>query len=585
MATTFQPYYIFCYTFPVNPFKNLKKYITTKEYLLLIIAGIIALILANSVNLILPALIAKIIDEYTLTETIETKYYAIAAIALVVGTTFTYLHTYLNSILGEKIGKDLKDRLFKKVLKHNYSYLVENKPSKILTVINSDTIYIKDTFAQSIGLVLMAVFLLIGSVILMFSLNKELAIIIVVTTPTIIGIMILLLKNKFKLFKKIQQLRDKLNKVIAENIKATMLVKVFVSEKTEIKKFRKVNEKNRILGLEINKVFATVVPIVNSLSIIGTLFILYFGGKQIIYGDMTVGDVTAFNTYVQLFTMPMLMLGLMITTLGQAMASLGRINEVLNAPIEFEDGKKKIEEFKKIEVENLHLKIDDTEVLKNIDFHIEEGEKIGILGLTGCGKTVFLKTFLRALEPTTGKILLNGENIKNYQIEDVRQLIGFSFQENFLFNSSIYENIKFGRKLSEKEIMKAAKIGEVDEFAKETEKGYKSNVGERGNNLSGGQKQRIMIARALASSPQLLILDDVTSRLDISTEQKVFDNIEREYKEISIILVAQKIASVKDCNRIYIFDNGQIVESGTHQELLKTSVLYQEIELTQRNHE
>jgi ATP-binding cassette, subfamily B, bacterial len=566
-------------------FKNLFKYLTKKEYLLLIIAGIIALLLANSVNLILPALIAKVIDEYTLTETIETKYYIIAGIALVVGTVFTYLHTYLNSILGEKIGKDLKDRLFKKVLKHNYSYLVENKPSKILTVINSDTIYIKDTFAQSIGLVLMAIFLLIGSVILMFSLNKELAIIIVVTTPTIIGIMILLLKNKFKLFKKIQQLRDKLNKVIAENVKATMLVKVFVSEKAEIKKFRKVNEKNRILGLEINKVFAIVVPIVTSLSVIGTLFILYFGGKQIIYGDMTVGDVTAFNTYVQLFTMPMLMLGLMITTLGQAIASLGRINEILNAPIKFEDGKKKVEEFKKIEVENLYLKIEDTEVLKNIDFHIEKGEKIGILGLTGSGKTIFLKTFLRALEPTTGKILLNGENLRNYRIEDVRKLIGFSFQENFLFNSSIYENIKFGRKLSEKQILKAAKIADVDEFAKETEKGYKANVGERGNNLSGGQKQRVMIARALASSPQLLILDDVTSRLDISTEQKVFENIKEEYKNITTILVAQKIASVKDCNRIYIFDNGKIVESGTHEDLLKTSVLYQEIELTQRNHE
>jgi len=360
---------------------------------------------------------------------------------------------------------------------------------------------------------------------------------------------------------------------------------VFVSEKTEIQKFRKVNEKNRILGLEINKIFATVVPIVNSLSILGTLFILYFGGKQIIYGDMTIGEITAFNTYVQLFTMPMLMLGLMITTLGQAMASLKRINEILNAPVKFKDGKKRVGEFKTIKIENLHIKIDDTAILKSINFNIEKGEKVGILGLTGSGKTVFLKTLLRALEPTTGKILLNGENLKSYQIEDVRKLIGFSFQENFLFNGTIYQNIKFGRDLSEEEVLKAAKIAEVDEFAKETKNGYRTNVGERGNNLSGGQKQRIMIARALAMRPELLILDDVTSRLDISTEQKVFENIKKEYNEISTILVAQKIASFKDCDRIYIFDNGKIVESGTHKELLKTSVLYQEIELTQRNHE
>jgi len=569
----------------VNPFKNLLKYITKKEYLILVIAGIISLILANSVNLVLPTIIAKVIDEYGVTGGIENKYYIFTGIALVIGTTFTYLNTYLNSILGEKISKDLKDRLFAKVLKHNYSFLVNNKPSKILTVINSDTIYIQRTFTQALGAALIAIFLLVGSLILMFSLNPELALIIVLTAPTLIGILILIIKDKFKLFKKVQELRDKLNKVISENIKATMLVKVFVSEKTEIKKFKEVNKENKILGLEINKIFSIVVPVVSSLSIIATLIILYYGGKDIIYGKMSIGEVTAFNSYVQLFTVPLLLLGLMITSLGQAMASLGRINELLNAPITFKDGNLSIDSFKDIEVKDLSLKIDETEVLKNINFHIKKGEKIGILGLTGSGKTVFLKTFLRALEPTSGEIFLNNNNLKNYKITDIRELIGFSFQENFLFNGTIYENIKFGRDINEKDIYKAAKIADVEEFAKKTENGYKTNVGERGNNLSGGQKQRIMIARAIASNPQLLILDDATSRLDISTENKVFENIKREYTNISIILVAQKIASVKDCNRIYIFDNGKIVESGTHEELLKTSVLYQEIELTQRNHE
>lgn len=569
----------------MNPFKHLIKYVTKKEYILLVVGGIVALVLANSVNLILPTIIAKVIDEYTKSGGIDNKYYIYTGIALVVGTTFTYLNTYLNSILGEKIGKDLKDRLFEKVLKHNYSFLVENKPSKILTVINSDTIYIQRTFTQALGAALMAIFLLIGSLVLMFSLNPELALIIVLTAPTVIGILILILKDKFKLFKKVQELRDKLNKVISENIKASMLIKVFVSEKTEINKFKKVNKENKVLGLEINKIFSIVVPIVNSLSIIATLIILYYGGKDIIYGKMSIGDVTAFNSYVQLFTVPLLMLGLMITNIGQAMASLGRINEILNAPIKFEDGKLTVNSFERIDVKNLSLKIDETQVLKDINFEIKKGEKIGILGLTGSGKTVFLKTFLRALEPSSGEILLNNRNIKNYQIKDIRELIGFSFQENFLFNGTIYENIKFGREISKEEVYKAAKIADVDEFAKESKKGYKTNVGERGNNLSGGQKQRIMIARALASKPQLLILDDATSRLDISTESKIFENIRKEFKEISIILVAQKIASVKDCDRIYIFDEGKIVESGTHEQLLKTSILYQEIELSQRNHE
>ena len=565
-------------------FKNLVKYLTKKEYLILTIAVILSLVLANSISLILPTIIAKIIDEYTVTQTIATKYYIITGIALVVGTTFTFLNTYLNAVLGEKIGKDLKDRLFKKVLKHNYSYLIETKPSKILTVINSDTIYIKNTFTQAIGMALMAVFLLIGSVILMFSLSQKLALIIIIAAPSIIGLLILILKNKFKLFKEVQKLRDKLNKVITENIKASMLIKVFVSEKVEIKKFKKVNTKNKLLGLEINKIFAIVVPTINALSIVATLAILYFGGQEVIYGNMTIGDITAFNNYVGLFTTPLLMLGLMSTMLGQAFASLGRINTVLNTPITFKDGTKNIEDFKDLEIKNLSLKIDGTTVLKDINYSMKKGQKIGILGLTGSGKTVFLKALLRALEPTSGEILFNGEDIKDYKIKDIRKLIGFSFQENFLFNGSIFENIKFGRDIKDNEIFKAAKIAEVDEFAKKTEKKYNSKVGEQGNNLSGGQKQRVMIARALASNPDILILDDATSRLDIETEKKVFENIKEEYKDISIILVAQKIASVKDCDRIYIFDNGHIEESGTHEELLKGSVLYQEIELTQRNH-
>jgi ATP-binding cassette subfamily B protein len=569
----------------VNLFKNLFKYLTKKEYLTLMILAILSLLLANSLSLILPTIIARVIDEYQITETIATKYYVITGAALIIGTVFTFLNTYINTILGEKIGKDLKDRLFKKVLKHNYSYLIETKPSKILTVINSDTLYIKNTFTQAIGSALMAIFMLIGSLILMFSLNQKLALIIVITAPTIIGILVLALKDKFKLFKKVQKLRDSLNKVIAENIKATMLIKVFVSEKTEIKKFTKINKQNREIGLDINKIFAVVIPTVNALSILATLIILYFGGREVIYGNMTIGDITAFNNYVQLFTMPLLMLGLMITTLGQALASLKRINDILNAPIDFKDGTQSVKDFNTLETKDLSLTIDDSNVLKKINFKIKKGQKIGILGLTGSGKTIFLKTFLRSIEPTSGEILLNNTNLQKYKIKDVRKLIGFSFQENFLFNGTIFQNINFGRDISKSEILKAAKIAEVDEFVQNMPKGYSSNVGERGNNLSGGQKQRVMIARALASSPELLILDDATSRLDIDTENKVFKNIKEEYKNISIILVAQKIASVKDCDRIYIFDNGEIAESGTHEELLKTSVLYQEIELSQRNHE
>jgi ATP-binding cassette subfamily B protein len=488
-------------------------------------------------------------------------------------------------MIGERIGKDLKNRLFTKLLKHNYSYLLEQKPSKILTIINNDTTSVKDTFAQTISFLLIALLLLGGSTFLMFQTNSKLATIIVITVPTVILILFLSIKSKFKLFKKQQKLRDKLNKIINENIKASMLIKVFVSEQTEIEKFYKTNKENKNLGLKINAIFALIIPTVQTLNILCAIIVIYIGGQQIIGNTMTIGDITAFNSYILMFTMPLLMIAVMSTMLGQAMASLKRINELLDAPIKFKDGKENISEFNTLEFKNVSFDIEKSPVLKDIDFKAKKGQKIGVMGLTGSGKTIFLKHIIRALEPTKGKILFNNKNLEEYKIKDIRNLIGYVFQENFLFNGTILENIKFGRNIPDEHAIKCAKIALVDEYVKDFKEGYNTNVGEQGNNLSGGQKQRVLIARALADNPQLLILDDATSRLDISTERQVFENIKKEYKDITMILVAQKIASVKDCNQINIFDKGKITNKGTHEELLQTSVLYKEIELTQQNYE
>ena len=419
----------------------------------------------------------------------------------------------------------------------------------------------------------------------MFTTNTKLATIIVVSVPIAIALIILLIKDKFKLFKKAQKIRDKLNKIINENIKASMLIKVFVSEKTEIEKFEKANEENKKLGLQINTIFAVLIPLVQALNVLGSIVVIYFGGQQIISGNMSVGDITAFNSYILLFTMPLLMIAAMSTMLGQAMASLKRINELLDAPIKFKDGKGNISEFKDLEFKNVTFEIEKSNVLENIDFKIEKGQKVGIMGLTGSGKTIFLKQIIRALEPTKGEITMNGKDIKKYKINDIRNLIGYVFQENFLFNGTILDNIKFGRNISDEKAIKCAQIALVDEYVKDFKDGYNTNVGEQGNNLSGGQKQRVLIARALADNPQLLILDDATSRLDITTEKKVFENIQNKYPNMTTIIVAQKIASVKNCNQINIFDKGKIIQKGTHEELLNTSILYKEIELTQRNYE
>jgi ATP-binding cassette subfamily B protein len=418
----------------------------------------------------------------------------------------------------------------------------------------------------------------------MFSIDPRISTYIVLIVPISIGILILILKKDFYVFKESQKIRDRLNKVISENIKGSMLIRVFVSEKDEEYKFQKANKQATDRGIQISNLFAKAIPTVNGISTIASLVVLYLGGIDVINNTMTIGELTALNSYIMLFTMPLLMIAMMSTALGQAMASLGRINNVLDSENTFNNGDEDIDTIERIEAKKLSLNIENNKILEDINFEINKGEKIGIIGLTGSGKSMFLKTLNRSLEPQKGQILINDNDIKEYKIEGIREKIGFSLQENFLITGTILENIIFGRDISEEDALKAAKIAKVDEFAEKFEYKYKHQVGERGSLLSGGQKQRIMIARAIAKNPDLLILDDATSRLDISTETEILENIKNYNSEISIILVAQKISSVKDCDRIYIFEEGKIDSYGTHNDLRKSSLLYQEIELTQRNY-
>lgn len=568
-----------------NPFSVLRKYATKKEYVLLFVGSFIILVIQNLSSLAIPKIISNVINQYQATFQISNTFYFLVGALAIFTPLASLTQNYLFSILGEKIGTDLRNRLMEKVLKQDYNYLVKEKPSKILTVILSDVNYVKSSFIQAIVFAITGVVLLVGSVIMMFSLNAKLAAYVVISVPVFVGILLLILKNRFKIFKEIQKIRDSLNKVISENIKASMLVRVFVAEKTEIKKFQTQNTISKNLGIEVTKLFALIIPAISAIFYICSILIIQVGGQEAIAGRLQIGDISAFNLYVLIFVMPLISLSFMATILGQSMASLHRIGDVLDRDIDFVDGKLNLKKINDIHVKDLSFQDDGINTLKNINFDLKSEQKIGIMGLTGSGKTLFLKHFLRAVEPTSGEILVNGKNIKEYKVHDLRREIGFCFQENFLINETIYENIRFGRDIEEKDILKAARIADVDEFTKKLEKGYKTMAGEKGNNLSGGQKQRIMIARALVDKPSLLILDDITSRLDANTEGRVFENIKKSYPNISMILVSQKISSLKNCNRIYIFDEGRISESGTHSELLKTSSLYREIELTQSNYD
>lgn len=568
-----------------KPFKNITKYFFSKGYLGLLISLFLTLIIANGVNLATPQIASKYIDSYTTSTPFPINIYVLLIVLVIFIAIFSTLQTYLTSLIGEKIAQDLRKRLYEKILNQEYEYLYKTKPSKILTIMLSDVNNVKGSFVQTLIALITSIFMVIGSAILMFSINGKIALLIVLTVPTIIVILFLILKGKFKIFKLVQKARDRLNKVINENIKGAMLIRVFVAEKAEESKFTKVNTKYRTLGEKVVNIFAIVIPTINAIILMGTLIVIYFGGKQAILNNLTYGQITALTNYVAIFTFPILIIGFVGASIGQAIASLNRINEVLDSPITFVNGNKNITDIKRIKIKNLQYVNDDQTILRDINFELTKGQKVGIIGLTGSGKTSFLKQIIRALDPTEGEVLINGIDIKKYDITKLRKLIGFTFQENFLINDTIRNNILFGNTITDKELNTILKISNVDEIVSKLPNGLESMVGEEGSKLSGGQKQRIMIARALALKPKLLILDDSTSRLDISTEKIIFDNISKQYPHISIITVSQKIYSLVSCDNIYVMEDNTFIANGTHKELLETSPLYKEIEITQRNYE
>jgi len=317
---------------------------------------------------------------------------------------------------------------------------------------------------------------------------------------------------------------------------------------------------------------------------IGQLLVLYLGGESVIDGSMTLGQLSTFNMLVIIFTAPFIIISFITNFITQAVVSLKRVNEILDYKIEPHIGQENIEEFKSLELQNVDYKIGKTKVLNNINLSISKGESIGIIGTTASGKTSLIKLILGMTKPSKGQVLINGKPIESINPTLYQKIFGYVPQSSQLFNDSILQNIKFYRDLSKEDLDLAITSAKVNEFSDKFNDNLNTIVSERGTNLSGGQKQRIIISRALAHQPQILILDDSTAKLDSVTEKTVLNNIKTNYKGITLINIAAKISSIKESTKIIVMDQGEIKDTGTHEELLQKSYLYQEIELSQNNY-
>lgn len=550
----------------------------------LMIAGLIGFaLLSNSVNLLIPKLISHGIDDFSNGVFSYQKLIVEFLIAAFVIFIFTFLQSILQTLASERVARDLRTNLAEKISMQSYAFIQQSNPSKLLSYLTSDIDSVKMFVSMAMVSLASSAFIIVGASILLFSINWELALSVLTIIPAISLAFYFVFRKVRVLFKKTREIIDWLNKIINESIMAAGLVRVLNSQTLEYNKFLDANTQAKDVGISILRLFATLMPIVVFISNLATLVILALGGHYVITDAMTLGDFAAFNSYLVILIFPIIIIGFISNFMVQASVSYGRIHAVLNAPDTSDKGTVETPLLGNIEMKNVTVKYGDKPALKDVSLKIMAGTQIAIIGPTAAGKTQLLYLLTGLIQPDSGTVLFDGVNINDYKKELFQHQIGFVFQDSVIFNISLRENIAFNEKVTDELMLKAIRTAELYDFIDTLPDGLDTEISERGTNLSGGQKQRIMLARALALNPKILLLDDFTARVDTQTEQKILENIQRNYPDITLLSITQKIASVIHYGQIILMEEGEILGNGTHSELMETCPEYVQIFNSQRS--
>ncbi len=554
-----------------------------KPYRGLIALLVILTIIGNSLNLLIPRVVSASIDAYIKGSFVMDSFlikFCLIAVSIFI---FIYLQSIVQTYTSEKAARDLRKNLSLKISRQSYGYIQKITPSKLLTNLTSDVDAVKIFVSQAIAAIVSSIFLIIGASTFLILTNWRLGLAVLTIVPSI-GITFFLIMGRVRLlFKKIQEVIDWLNKVINESILGAALIRVLNSQKYEDQKFIDANTQAKETGLKILSYFATLIPIINFVASLASLLILVLGGHYVIQGTMTLGSFAAFNSYVAILIFPIIMLGFMSNVIARSTASYERILQVLNSQEEPETGT--VDKVLKgnVDVKNICLSAGEKSILKNVSFSIKAGTKTAIIGPTAAGKTQLLYLLNGLNKPDSGTIKYDGVDLKDYDLNSLHHQLGFVFQDSIVFNLTLKENISFNKNVPDADLEKSIKTSELKGFIDSLPHKLNTVVSERGTSLSGGQKQRIMLARALAVNPKILLLDDFTARVDAQTERQILSNVKKDYPELTLISVTQKIASVKDYNQIILLMEGEVIAKGTHKELMKTSPEYVQLYDSQRS--
>ena len=529
---------------------------------------------SNAINLWLPKIISKSIDAFT-GGTFSAKpiilEFSIAVLCIFI---FSYLQSIIQTYASERVGRELRTRLSDKISRQSYAFIQTANPSKLLTNLTADVDSIKLFISQAIVSIVSSLFIIVGASILLITIDWKLALCVIAIIP-IIGITFFVVLRKVRaLFIQSRGVVDWLNRVINESVMGAAMIRVINSQQLEYHKFLEANTKARDLGFSILRLFASLVPVITFTANIAALSILVLGGHFVITGSMSLGDFAAFNSYLTMLIFPILVIGFMSNVIAQATASYQRISNVLESDDLPETGTITSRLNGNIDMKNIELQYGQTPVLKHISFRINAGSKIAVIGPTAAGKTQLLYLLTGLVKPASGLLLFDGHGIDEYNSQTFHSQVGFVFQDSIIFNMSIRENIAFSDTVTDESLAKAIETAELKEFVEALPDKMNTIVSERGSSLSGGQKQRIMLARALALNPVILLLDDFTARVDNNTELKILENIQHNYPGLTLISVTQKIATVEHYDQILLLMQGEMIATGTHEELMLTSPEY-----------
>lgn len=500
---------------------------------------------------------------------------------------------YFSAKAAVSFATALRKDAFQKVQEFSFANLDKFSTGSLVTRLTNDITQLQNIINMGLKMMFRAPGMLIGALIMAVLMNARLAVVIAVVIPLLVIALVLVMKTAFPRFNVMQKKLDRLNSSVQENLTNIRVVKSFVREETEKERFGEANRDLRDSSLDAFKIVIMTMPIMTIAMNVTTLAVVWFGGKQILIGEMEVGDLSAFTTYIVQILMSLMMTAMVILQSSRAVASAKRIGEILNTNVDLNDEhaarKDAVVTEGKVEFKDVcfrYYKDNENDVLHHISFTANPGETIGIIGSTGSGKTSMVQLIPRLYDVDEGEVLVDGINVKDYSLKHLREGVGMVLQKNVLFSGTIIDNLKWGdEEASEEQVMAAAEQAQAHGFVSSFTDSYKTELGQGGVNVSGGQKQRLCIARALLKKPKILILDDSTSAVDTATERRIREAFNKELRATTKIIIAQRISSVKEADRILVLDEGRIAGEGTHEELFRECEAYREICISQEEKE